>query len=114
MFKINCTWSYLNFYYLNELIDWHQQEFSCNRYGDRTDLIFQKAIGTYALNFISQLAFDKIQKKFSQYSDLQALLMSLSIDDTYSHDVFWKEITRLDSVRNKDFKALCSDWVELL
>ena len=114
MFKINCTWSYLNFYYLNELIDWHQQEFSCNRYGDRTDLIFQKAIGTYALNFISQLAFDKMQKKFSQYPALQALLMSLSIDDTYSHDVFWKEITRLDSVRNKDFKSLCSDWVELL
>jgi hypothetical protein len=114
MFKINCTWSYLNFYYLNELIDWHQQKFATNRYGDTTELIFQKAIGAYAINSISSAAFKKLQQKFNLYPSLLALLKSLKIDDEYCHNNFWNKINKLDLVRNSNFKLLCPEWAELL
>jgi hypothetical protein len=113
MFNINCTWSYLNLFYLDELTDWYNNKFSTNRYGDPTNLIFQKAIGSYMLDHITSATHYKLVDKFKNYPNLLVIVNSLKITDQ-SHDKFWSAITALDHVRNTDFKTLCPDWSKLL
>jgi len=113
MFNINCTWGYLNLFYINELHDWYNANFSSNRYGDTTNLIFQKAIGIYSLDHVSQVVYDILVNKFKNYPDLLAIVNSLIINDK-SHDEFWSTIKMIDTVRNTDFKTLCPEWSSLL
>jgi len=103
MFNINCTWSYLNLFYLNELYDWYYENFSANRYGDPTNLIFQKARNDYELNHISFSVYNTLVDKFKNYPMLLELVNSLSVNNN-SHDQFWNNITALDAIRNTDFK----------
>jgi hypothetical protein len=67
LFYINCTWSYLNLYYLNEFIDWQQSMFNTNRLGDSVKLIFQKAIGKCSVNHVSAELKSKLIEKFKSY-----------------------------------------------
>jgi MoaA/NifB/PqqE/SkfB family radical SAM enzyme len=113
MFSVNCVWSYLNFYYLDGLVDWCKDNFSQNRYGDPTNLIFQKAIGTYALNHCSQDVYDVCKTQFNKYPELLKLLDTLTIDDQ-PHNRFWNAISQIDSIRNMDFKTLSPEWTRLL
>jgi hypothetical protein len=113
MFNINCVWGYLNLFYLDELIDWHQNNFSCNRYGDPTNLIFQKAIGKYAINHISESLHSTLELKFQNYPQLLDLISTLCINDQ-SHADFWKSINQLDSVRNSQYTSICAEWSELI
>jgi hypothetical protein len=113
MFNINCVWSYLNLFYLNELVDWHQENFSCNRYGDPTHLIFQKALGTYKINHISQTVYNTLKLKFQNYPQLLDLISTIDINDQ-AHIEFWKSIGQLDTVRNTQYHKLCPEWSELL
>ena len=113
MFNINCTWSYLNFYYLDEVYDWWQNNFSSNRYGDPTNLIFQKAVGVYSLDHLSSLAHQTLFDKFQERSELQALLRSISLGDQ-THDQFWASITALDKIRNTNFKTSNPTWSNLI
>ena len=53
----------LNLFYLNELCDWYKENFANNRYGDPTNLIFQKAIGKYSLNHVSADAYNILENK---------------------------------------------------
>lgn len=114
MFNINCTWSYLNLYYLNELVDWYQESFTANRYGDPTNLLFQKAIGKFSINYISNKAHTKLVDKFQNYPSLISLVNSLRISDPANHQLFWYHINAIDKVRGNSFKTLCSEWSELL
>jgi organic radical activating enzyme len=68
MFKINCTWGYLNLFYLNELVNWHKNHFNANRLGDPIELIFQKVVNSdfsLSLDFVStklkNIMFDKFK-----------------------------------------------------
>ena len=114
LFNINCTWGYLNFYYLPELVDWYQKHFSITRFGDNINLIFQKAQGTTSLDYVSTELYKLLEKRFENYPDLLALLSTLTIDDTYQHDTFWNEIGKIDAVRNADFRTLCPEWSKLI
>ena len=113
MFNINCVWGYLNLFYLDELTDWYADNFATNRYGDPTNLIFQQAIGDYKITHWSQLAYDTSAKKFENYPELIKLINTLSISND-PHNHFWNTISRLDNIRNADFKVLCPKWSELL
>jgi hypothetical protein len=113
MFNVNCTWSYLNFFYLNEVWDWWNENFSLNRYGDSTNLIFQKANGNFKFNHVSQSCHDILQHKFQDYNQLLTLLKSLKISDQ-PHDNFWKNILALDQIRGTNFKTVHPEWSELL
>jgi hypothetical protein len=113
MFNVNCTWSYLNFFYLNEVWDWWNENFSSNRYGDPTNLIFQKAVGDFGLNHLSKISHDTLQNKFQGYNELLVLTQSLKISDQ-PHDIFWKNISALDQIRNTDFRNLNSEWSKLI
>jgi hypothetical protein len=113
MFNINCVWGYLNLFYLDELSDWYNDNFSNNRYGDSTNLIFQKAIGTYSIDHLSQLAHNTCHDKFKNYPELLNLLYTLEIKNS-PHDKFWSSINALDQIRNTSFQQLCPDWSKLL
>jgi hypothetical protein len=113
MFKINCAWSYLNLFYLDELVDWHQTNFSSNRYKDPTELIFQKVTGPCEINHLSLTTYNKLKQKFQNYPQLLELVHTLSINDQ-THNNFWKYIDQLDQIRNVQFKSVCPDWSNLI
>ena len=113
MFNINCTWGYLNLFYLNDLCDWYNTNFKTNRYGDPINLIFQKAGGTYSLNHVSLAVHDVLINKFKNYPAVLALVDTLEINNC-NHDKFWSNVSHLDLVRNTDFKTLCPEWSNLI
>jgi MoaA/NifB/PqqE/SkfB family radical SAM enzyme len=114
MFNINCVWSYLNLYYLNELVDWYKTYFVSNRYGDPTNLIFQKAIGRFSINHISMNVCKQLLDRFDNYPELCALVNSLTIDNHRDHSNFLYHVNRIDDIRGNQFKDLCPEWRNLL
>lgn len=113
MFNINCVWGYLNLYYLTDLVDWHHKNFSSNRYGDITNLIFQRAIGQYDIKHLSNKTKQILQNRFINYPGLLNLVNTIAVNDKF-HDNFWKNITKLDQIRNTNFRELCPEWSTLL
>ena len=113
MFNVNCTWSYLNFFYLDEVWDWWNENFSSNRYGDPTNLIFQKAVGEFGLNHLSKISHETLQNKFQGHNELLRLTQSLRTSDQ-PHDSFWKNISALDQIRSTDFRELNPEWSKLI
>jgi hypothetical protein len=113
MFNINCTWGYLNFFYLNEIYDWWKEKFPYNRYQDPTNLIFQKATKPFALNHVSQDTYSALENKFHNYKDIQSLLKLLNISDQ-SHNSFWTDISKLDKIRNTNFRMLNPEWSKFI
>jgi hypothetical protein len=114
MFKINCTWSYLNLFYLNHLVDWYENNFKTNRLGDANELIFQKAIGIFAINSASNKIIDCLLDKFTQYPQLSSLVNSISRDDLASHINFLNYIEKIDQIRTSSFLDICTEWAQLL
>lgn len=113
IFKINCCWGYLNLYYLDELYDWWSNNFKTNRYGDHTNLIFQKAIGLYSIDHLSESAINILNNKFKNYPEINSLVNSLKKSDL-PHGDFWSNISRLDDIRNTKFQETFPDWSQLL
>jgi len=113
MFNINCTWGYLNIFYLDELCDWYNTNFATNRYGDPTNLIFQKAIGKYSLDHVSLSTYNVLIDKFKNYPVILEVVRSLEFNDL-PHTNFWNKVTALDQIRNTDFKTLCPEWSKLI
>jgi len=113
MFAINCVWGYLNLYYLDELYNWHKENFSKNRLGDPTNLIFQKCLGRYSLDWVSKKTMQLLKDKFRDIPEITSLLAMLNTQET-PHTEFWDIVNRTDSIRNSDFRKLCPEWSKLL
>lgn len=113
MFNINTTWSYLNLYYLDELVDWYRTNFLSNRYGDPTNLIFQKVIGTAEITHLSTSVKEHLLNKFNDYPELLKLVSSLNESDQ-SHDKFLTWIEQIDNIRNQRFSTVAPDWARIL
>lgn len=113
MFNINCTWGYLNLFYLSDLVEWHKLNFNANRYGDPVNLIFQRTIGTYDIKHVSKNLKQQLQSKFKNYPQLVDLVNSIDISDQ-DHSKFWNNINKLDQVRQTSYKTLCPEWSQLL
>lgn len=113
MFNINCTWGYLNLYYLPELVDWHQSNFLTNRYSDPVNLIFQRVIGNFNILHLSNCVKNILFKRFENYPQLTELVNSINTDDK-NHQLFWNAIEKIDQVRQSDYKTLCPDWSQLI
>jgi MoaA/NifB/PqqE/SkfB family radical SAM enzyme len=117
MFKINCTWGYLNLFYLNELVNWHKNHFNANRLGDPIELIFQKVVNSdfsLSLDFVSTKLKNIMFDKFKNYPELTKLVMSLETNDDKTHNKFWQSIQKIDSVRASGFRDICPDLASLL
>jgi hypothetical protein len=93
--------------------DWWNKNFSSNRYGDPTNLIFQKAVGDFELDYLSESCHGTLQRKFQNYNQLLLLLQSLKTSKQ-PHDHFWKNISALDHIRGTDFKVLNPEWSKLI
>jgi len=113
MFKINCCWGYLNLYYLDELYNWWEENFKTNRYGDHTNLIFQRVIGHYAVTHLSSDTIEMLVNKFKGNNELLSLVKTLESADR-PHTNFWNNISKLDSIRNTKFQEVCPDWSKFL
>ena len=117
MFKINCTWGYLNLFYLNELVDWHKNHFNANRLGDPIELIFQKVVNgdfSLSLDFVSTKLKNIMFDRFKNCPELTKLVMSIETNDDKTHDKFWRSIQKIDSVRASGFRDICPDLASLL
>lgn len=99
-------------YHLNELVDWHYLLFNTNRYGDPVNLIFQKAIGNFAIDQLSTASKQMLLTRFKDYPELCNLVNSL--EDGNDHSTFWMAIDKIDQVRSTSFKELCPEWSQLL
>lgn len=113
MFNINCTWSYLNLYYLPDLVDWYQANLLTNRYGDPVNLIFQRVIGNFNILYLNDTVKNILIERFSNYPQLTALVNSIKTSDK-NHQLFWNEIEKIDRVRQTNYKNLCPEWSQLL
>jgi len=113
LFYINCTWGYLNLYYLDELYNWYKENFSENRLGDPIKLIFQKCLGTYSLDWVSTKTMQVLQDKFKLYPEIYSLLGMLEVREE-PHTKFWDIVTRTDRIRSLNFPTLCPEWSALL
>jgi MoaA/NifB/PqqE/SkfB family radical SAM enzyme len=113
LFYVNCVWSYLNLFNLNELVDWHRDNFSYNRLGDHIDLLFQKASGVCSIDHLSTESKNKLKIKFKEYPQLLELINSLK-DSNESHSKFLNYINQLDKIRDKSFNDICPTVTELL
>lgn len=112
MFNVNCVWSYLNLYHLNELVDWHRLSFNANRYRDPVNLIFQKAIGNFAINQLLPETKQMLLIRFKNYPELCELVNSLK--DGNNHSTFWTTIDKIDQVRSTSFVELCPEWSKFI
>jgi hypothetical protein len=113
MFNINCTWGYMNLYYLPELIDWYQANFLTNRYGDPVNLIFQRAVGEFNIQHLNDAVKKTLFDRFLKYPQLIELVKSIKTSND-AHLTFWKHIQEIDQIRNTDYKKLHSEWSQLL
>ena len=113
MFNINCTWSYLNLYYLPDLIDWYRVNLSTNRYGDPVNLIFQRVIGNFNILHLNDTVKNILIERFLNYPQLTELVNSIKTSDK-NHQLFWDEIEKIDQVRQTSYKNLCPEWSQLL
>lgn len=113
MFNVNSVWSYLNFYYLDQLSDWYEQNLKTNRYGDPVQLIFQTAIGITQIQYISNSTRDLLIKKFENYPNLTILVNSLKTSDQ-PHTYFLEWIKKIDQIRGQKFKQIVPEWAKLL
>ena len=118
MFNVNAVWSHLNLYYLDELVDWYQNSFNQNRYGDPTNLIFQTAIdrGQTGLQVKSLPSKTKeiLIDKFKNYPKLLELVQSVPVNNNTNYSNFWNYINNLDRIKNTSFEKLCPEWSNLL
>ena len=113
LFNINCVWSYLNIYYLDELFEWHKQNFHSTRFGDPVNLIYQKASGMFSIPYVSSDVKNVLLNKFLSKPELTQLISSLQVSNK-THTNFWKFINKLDAVRNNSFSTICPEWSKLL
>jgi hypothetical protein len=113
MFNVNAVWSYLNFYYLDQLTDWCQENLKTNRYGDTVNLIFQTAIGITQLVHVSEPIYNMLLDKFQGHPELIKLVKSLTISDR-DHRSFLNWIEKIDQIRNQKFVQVAPEWAKLL
>jgi len=109
MFNINCVWSYLNLFYLDELYNWYQDNLLTNRYGDPCNLIFQKAIGDFGITHLEPAVLEMIRNKFKNIPNLLLLLNNIE-QNNLPHTAFWSSIEKIDNVRGTSFRNICPEW----
>jgi hypothetical protein len=101
------------FIYLDELVDWYQNNFKFNRLGDQTKLMFQKASGICSINHVSSHLKTRLKTKFKNYPELLKLIDTLKESDD-QHIDFIDYIYKLDKVRNSSYTKTFSEFSALL
>ena len=114
LFNINCVWSYLNLYYLDELYEWYLDNFSYNRYNDTTNFILQRAMGEFDVVGLNAEIKAMLLDKFKKHNNLIDVVNSIKTNNITQHDVFWNYVNKIDKIRKTSFKNICPEWASLL
>ena len=117
MFKVNCVVGYFNFFYLPELVDWHNKFLSENRVGDEVQLLFDPVrplMLDFSLQSLTEQQHDLVKQRFSNYPVLLDILNSIKIDNTETHARFFKNIQTFDNLKSKSYYAYHSEWYDIL
>ena len=117
MFKINCVVSYLNFFYLPELVDWHKEFLHENRLGDPVSLLFdpyRPLMLDFTLNSLTQTQHNKVKVKFQNYPQLLEILESVPINNSQTHKTFEENIKIFNKIKSSDYATNFRDWLNIL
>lgn len=98
LFHIECVIGVLNWYYHDQLIKWHRDNFSINRLGDPIDLKTHLVFGLYGLGSVTQEYADCMSE-----TNLANLIPNNFKEDKEVISKLIKEIQLLDRVRNEDW-----------
>jgi organic radical activating enzyme/uncharacterized protein YfkK (UPF0435 family) len=108
------TVSYLNFWYLSDLVEWQKKHFLQTRETDTIKLIFQPAQGPTSCEFVNSDIFNKLKVKFQHYPELEYIINMITPLDNYCPTKFLNYINRLDSIRNTSWKTTFKELSTLL
>lgn len=114
LFYITCVVSYLNIWYLPELINWKKQNFDTNRLGDQTQLLFQVANGECAIDNISTKLKYQILEKFELYPEIHPFVLRPGEQLEYNPKTFIDYITKLDVIRNTSYNNTFTEFNRIL
>lgn len=117
MFKINCVYGYLNFYWLPQLVNWHKMFLPTNRLGDEVQLFFDPVrplMLDFSLQSLTEHQHNLVKQRFSNYPVLLDILNSIKIDNTETHARFFKEVQTFDNLKSKSYYTYHSEWLDIL
>lgn len=110
LFYVMCSVSMLNICNLPKLVEWQQQNFKTNRYGDEVQLLFNPVVGVCEVKHLDPEFFSKLKNKHRDYPQLQNLLNGVKVVDNYIPVDFLNFVDRLDKIRGTDFYATFPEY----
>lgn len=114
LFYITCVVSYLNVWYLPELIKWKADNFNTNRLGDNIQLLFQPALGVCAITILSNKLKHQLVEQFAGHTELMPFVKMPNIQDSYTPSRFVDYVNKLDAIRNTNWTTTFKEFVRLL
>jgi uncharacterized Fe-S cluster-containing radical SAM superfamily protein len=114
LFYFTITWSFLNIYYLPEIVNWLGFHLPTNRFGNQTQFCFNHAYGFCEITKVSSKIYKILEDRFKDFEVLQPVLKSLTIDDNFNCDIFKNYIAQLDQIRSNSYKNTHPEWAELI
>ena len=114
LFYINCVISYLNIWYLSELVEWKVNNFDTNNQGDKVQLLFQPAFGPCAINTLTNHLKKQLVEKFARYPELLPYLEIPTTQSEYTPITFKKYIVKLDVIRETSWANIFKEFAEVL
>jgi len=106
LFYITSVVSYLNIWYLAELVEWKKSNFDSNRLGDSIQLKFQSDVGSECrITYLPANVKTQLVERFENYPMLLELLDLYAEQENYYPVKFVEYVDKLDAIRN-------TSWVE--
>lgn len=106
LFYISCTYSYINIFYLDELVKWKNQYFPTNRLGDPVQLLFEKVERKCTIDAISPRLYSALIEKFNGIEELIRIVNRFKVVDNYIPTEFIKYLDNLDNIRNTNWRQI--------
>lgn len=114
MFYVTVTWSWLNVYYLPELVDWIKTNLSANRFGDQTQICLNSCVGECEITELPRAVYAALEKKYKNYPELIPILNSIKINEQSNSTTFFSFINKLDQIRQSSYKQAHPEWAEII
>lgn len=115
LFYVTSVVSYLNIWYLPELIEWKTANFNSNRLGDTIQLKLQSDIGSKCnITSLSTKVKKQLISRFNQYPMLLELLDLYPEKENYHPTEFIDYIARLDAIRNTNWAETFKEFDKIL
>lgn len=111
---IMTTISYLNLWYLPELVEWKNKNFLVSRETDPIKLLLQPALGLTSCQHVDSTIYSRLKQKFQNYNELDYAMNMITPVDHYRPSNFLAYIHKLDNIRNTNWSLTFSEFSNLL